>query len=325
MPSILELPAIIADLPAKKRGRLERILHIDEVAGELRVPATMREWVEKHFGSVAEASHQRILRVTNVFTWEGALFNPLRGRRPQQLRHDAGTGKMPEDDVFADPERTTSEDAFGRVRGKYCITCSNISRWEGQCAVCIFDEPDPLKMNQAQARDYFQTSLRWAQLAHQHDPAARNFIWMWNGGLKGGASVPHAHAQMALGRGMHYAGVEALRRAALAYRERYHADYFEDMLAIHEDVGLDVTLGKLRGFFNLAALRAKDIMVYGNGFNDDLADALHAGLRGLIDRTGTSAFIAGVLMPPQFPSLLKGEGLRAGAAKTGPAFLICCA
>jgi hypothetical protein len=302
MTSISDLPAIIADLPAKKRARLERIFRVDEAMGELCVPETMRDWVKQHFGSVEEAIHQRIIRVTNVWTWEGALFNPLRGRRPQQLRNDADTGRMPADDVFAEPERTTSEDVFGRVRGAHCVTSSNISRWEGQCAVCIFNEPDPLKLTQGQARDYFRTSLRWAELAHQQDPLARNFIWMWNGGLKGGASVPHAHAQMALGRGMHYAGVESLRRAARAYHARHNADYFEDMLAIHEDISLDVTFGKLRGFFNLAALRSKDIMVYGAGFNDDLADALHAGLRGLIDRTGPTAFIAGVLMPPLTPS-----------------------
>lgn len=300
MPSISDLPAIIADLPAVKRERLERIFRVDEAQGELRIPTSMREWVEKNFGSIEEAQHQRIVRVTNAWTWEGALFNPLRGKRPQQLRSDAETSKMPVDDIFADPLRTTSEDVFGRVRGAHCITCSNISRWEGWCAVCIFDEPDPLKLTQAQARDYFHTSLRWAQLANEQDPLARNFIWMWNGGLKGGASVPHAHAQMALGHGMHYAGVEGLRRTAMAYRERHHADYFEDLFAIHEDVGLDVTLGKLRGCFYLAALRSSDLMVFGDGFNDGLADALHAGLRGLIDRAGMTSFIDGVLMPPLF-------------------------
>jgi hypothetical protein len=312
MTTISDLPAIIADLPAQKRERLERIFRVDEAQGELRIPETMRAWVEKNFGSAEAALQQRIVRVTNVWTWEGALFNPLRGRRPQQLRDDAGTGAMPADDVFAKPERTTSEDVFGRVRGEHCVTASNISRWEGQCAVCIFDEPDPLKLTQAQARDYFRASLQWAQRAHAHDPLARNFIWMWNGGLKGGASVPHAHAQMALGRGMHYAGVENLRRIAQAYREQHHSDYFEDLQGIHEDVQLDVTAGGLRGFFYLAALRSKDMMVFGDGFNDGLADALHAGLRRLIDRTGTTAFIAGVLMPPLFPSPVDGEGKRGG-------------
>lgn len=298
MPSISDLPAIIAALPAAKRARLERIFRVDEAQGEVRIPDTMRDWVAQHFGSVEAAQRQRIIRVTNVWTWEGALYNPLRGRRPMQLRSDGEMSRPPANDVFADPVRTTSEDVFGRVRGVHCITASNISRWEGWCAVCIFDEPDVLKLTQAQARDYFRTSLQWATLANQHDPLARNFIWMWNGGLKGGASVPHAHAQMALGHGMHYAGVEALRRAATAYRERHHADYFEDLIAIHEDIELGVTLGKLRGFFYLAALRSGDMLVFGDGFNDDLADALHAGLRGLIDRAGTTAFIAGVLMPP---------------------------
>lgn len=312
MTSISDLPALIADLPAKKRQRLERIFRVEEAFGDVRIPETMRGWVEKNFGSVEEASHQRIIRVTNVWTWEGALFNPLRGKRPQQLRDDAGTGKMPADDVFADPEHTTSEDIFGRVRGKHCITAGNISRWEGWCAVCIFNEPDPLKLTQAQARDYFCTSLKWAQLANEHDPLARNFVWMWNGGLKGGASVPHAHAQMALGRGMHYAGIEALRRAAQAYRERYQSDYFEDLLGVHEDVQLNVTMGKLRGFFYLAALRSKDVLLFGDGFNNDLADALHAGLRGLIDRTGTTAFIAGAMPPPLFPSPVDGGEARGG-------------
>lgn len=309
MSSISDLPALIADLPAAKRARLERIFRIDEARGELRIPASMVPWVEKNFGSVEAAQHQRIVRVTNVWTWEGALFNPLRGKRPLQLRGDAETGKVPADDIFAEPLRSTSEDVFGRVRGDHCITASNISRWEGWCAVCIFDEPDPLRLTQAQARDYFRTSLQWATLANQHDQLARNFIWVWNGGLKGGASVPHAHAQVALGHGMHYAGVEMLRRAAISYRERHHADYFEDLIAIHEDLGLDVTLGKLRGFFYLAALRSGDLMAFGDGFDDDLADALHAGLRGLIDRAGMTAFIAGVLMPPISP-LPEGAGVR---------------
>jgi hypothetical protein len=315
MTTISDLPALIAELPAAKRERLERIFRVDDVIGELRIPESMREWVEKNFGSVEEASQQRVVRVTNLWTWEGALFNPLRGKRPQQLRNDADTGRMPADDVFAAPERTTSEDMFGRVRGEHCVTASNISRWEGQCAVCIFDEPDPLRLTQEQARDYFRTSLKWAQLANQHDPLASNFIWMWNGGLKGGASVPHAHAQMALGRGMHYAGIEGLRRAAQAYRARYQSDYFEDLLAIHEDVQLEVTLGKLRGFFYLAALRSKDVWLLGDGFNDDLADGLHAGLRRLIDRTGTTAFIAGVLPPPLCPSPVDGGGVRGGGSE----------
>lgn len=71
---------------------------------------------------------------------------------------------------------------------------------------------------------------------------------MWNGGLKGGASIQHAHVQIALGRGMHYSRVEFLRRAALAYRAQHTSDYFADLFAAHADLGLSFALGAVRGF-----------------------------------------------------------------------------
>ena len=77
------------------------------------------------------------------------------------------------DDIFADPLRTTAEDVFGRVRGKYCITTGNVARWDGQCAVLIFDEYDPLRFRREHIRDYFATALEWARHANAYDPEAR--------------------------------------------------------------------------------------------------------------------------------------------------------
>ncbi|BCX05765.1 MAG: hypothetical protein KatS3mg053_3703 [Candidatus Roseilinea sp.] len=320
MPTIVDLPELIAALPAERRARFERIFRVDRVAGECRVPDAMRPWVEAQFGSVAAVERQEVIRVTNLVTFDGALFNPLRRWRPVTLYDDEretqdarrktwDTGhktqnvnrESPIEDAFADPLRATTEDVFGRVRGEYCITASNVARWEGQCAVLIFDEPDPLAFTRAHLRDYFRTSLEWARRAHDHDPQARYLVWMWNGGPKGGASIPHAHAQMGLGRGMHYAKVEMLRRAALAYRARHGANYFDDLLAAHDDVGLGLCAGRLRGFVYLAANRPKDTWIYGHALDDDLADALHDVLRALIERTDMRAFDVGVLMPPPFP------------------------
>lgn len=299
MPIITDLPDIIAALPDDKRARFERIFRVDAVAGECRVPGPMQPWVERHLGPVAAVERQRVVRVTNLVTFEGALFNPLRSGRPLQLRDGPGD-QRPADDVFADPLRTTAEDVFGRVRGKHCITTSNVARWDGQCAVLIFDAFDALAFTREHLRDYFATALEWARRAHAHDPGARYFAWMWNGGLKGGASIPHAHAQMGLGRGVHYAFVERLRRAALAYRAQHGADYFADLMAAHRDVGLGLAVAGLDGFAHLAANRSKDVWVYGQAFDQRLADALHDALRGLIERTGTGAFNAAVIMPPLF-------------------------
>ncbi|PJF47503.1 MAG: hypothetical protein CUN48_08375 [Candidatus Thermofonsia Clade 3 bacterium] len=326
MPTIVDLPELIAALPAERRARFERIFRVDRVAGECRVPDAMRPWVEAQFGSVAAVERQTVVRVTNRVTFDGALFNPLRRWRPVTLYED---GRETQDAIrktqnvnrqppieapFADPVHLTTEDVFGRVRGEHCITASNVARWEGQCAVLIFDEPDPLAFTRAHLRDYFRTSLAWARRAHQHDPQARYFVWIWNGGLKGGASVPHAHAQMGLGRGMHYAKVELLRRAALAYRAQYDANYFDDLLAAHDDVGLGLRAGRLRGFVYLAANRPKDTWIYGRALDDDLADALHDALRALIERADMRAFDVAVLMPPLFPLTaahsLQGEGVE---------------
>jgi len=309
---ITDLPNLVAALPPAKRARFERIFRVDVAVGEIRIPDSMRAWTEAQLGPIEGVERQSVVRVTNTVTWDGALFNPLRGKRP--MRHATTSNvkrKEPSDDIFAEPLRTTAEDMFGRVRGKHCVTAGNISRWEGQSAVLIFDEYDPLKFNREQLRDYIATTWEWAQRAHAHDPEARYFVWGWNGGLKAGASIPHGHAQMALGRGMHYARIEWLRRAALDYRARYGTNYFADLQAAHDDVGLGITAGKLRGFIYLAPTCLKETWLMGRAFDDELADALHDALRALIDRTGTDAFNVFVTLPPS-PSPFEGEGRGEG-------------
>ncbi len=303
MYQISNLPELIALLPADRRARFERIFHVDAVAGRCVIPDTMRAWTEDHFGSVAEVETQTVVRVTNLVTWDGALFNPLRNRRPVLSRQSSADSQPSPEDVFADPLRTTAADTFGRARGEHCVTASNVARWDGQCGVLIFDEPDPLAFTRDHIRDYFRASLAWARRAHDADPDARYFVWMWNGGAAGGASVLHAHAQLGLGRRRHYARVEGLRRAALDYRERHAADYFADLLAAHADVGLAFQTCGLDGFVYLAPIKNKETWVFGHAFDDPFADAFHDTLRALVDRAGVRAFDAAILMPPLFGPL----------------------
>ena len=306
---ITDLPNLIERLDAPRRARFDRLFRVDVSEGRCMVPETMHPWVIEHFGSVERVEHQQIVRVTNLVTWDGALYNPVRAGRPLVKRADAQrqTTQMHDPssglDIFADPLRTTATDVFGRVRGRHCITTGNIARWEGQHAVVIFDEYDPLAFGRDQMRDYFATSMQWARQAHQQDPQARYMFWGWNGGLKGGASIPHAHAQIGLGRRQHYAQIERLRLAALSYRAKYTitgSDYFADLLAAHTDVGLRFDVAGLPAFLYLSAWRAKDVWIIGRAFDNALADALCDTLRWLIDDTGMGAFNVGVLMPPIF-------------------------
>ena len=308
---ITDLPELVKQLPDVRRERFERIFDVALAEGRCSIPPAMREWVMQHFGSVEGVECQHIVRVTNRITWEGALFNPLRARRPMP-RHPAApvvnSSASPDEpisnnfvrDPFADPRNTTADDTFGRVRGEYCITTSNIARWDGQCAVLIFDEPDPLAFTRDHLRDYFRTALRWAEAAHLADPQARHLVWMWNGGPAGGASVAHAHAQLGLGRSSNYASVEGLRQDALGYSSRYGSSYFDDLHAVHDDVGLGFTHGALRGFVNLAAIRPADTWILGDALDDKLANAVHDVLRAYMDRAGLRGFDVGVVMPPLF-------------------------
>ncbi|HEY3342614.1 MAG TPA: hypothetical protein VGK81_11380, partial [Anaerolineae bacterium] len=248
---ITDLSGLIARLPDERRARFERIFDVQMVEGHCVVPPSMREWATVQFGSVEDVERQQIVRVTNRISWEGAIFNPLRARRPMPLDAARNGRTLPAEDVFASPLHTTAADVFGRIRGAHCITTSNIARWDGQCAVLIFDEPDPLAFTRAHLRDYFRTSLRWAARAHQADPQARYLVWMWNGGPAGGASIPHAHAQIGLGRSPHYTMVEGLRQAGLSYRAHSGINYFDDLYAAHVDAGLGFGMGDVRGFVSL--------------------------------------------------------------------------
>ncbi len=300
--TILDLSERIAGLAPEARARFGRLFEVTQSAGQCVVPDTMRPWAIETFGSVEAVERQSVIRVTNTVTWEGAQYNPIRMRRPMPVRTADGgpraADRRPQADIFATPLESTAADTFGRVRGKYCVTTSNIARWEGMNAVLIFDTFDPLAVDEAHMRDYFAASREWARRARQAAPDARYFVWMWNGGPMGGASIPHAHAQLALARGRTYAFIERLRLAALGYGAQYGSDYFTDLLAAHSDVGLGFELGGVPGLINLGALRGYDTWLLGAAFDDTLASAFAGALRALIDRAGMRAFTASVIMPP---------------------------
>ena len=84
--SIADLEEAVASLPAVARAAAGRILSISTTIGRLEPPPEMHEWIRKFFGSVAAVRQQRIVRVNNLVTLEGALFNELRALRPMEVK-----------------------------------------------------------------------------------------------------------------------------------------------------------------------------------------------------------------------------------------------
>ncbi len=127
--TVMRLDEMVADLPVEERLAFERIFHVGVTHGELVPPESMYPWIEEHFGNVERVRQQKIVKVTNVVTLEGVLFNWLRSARPiwsQELDLEAElerNGGEPFDDVYT----LTPEDTFGRVVGEWCVTASNIA------------------------------------------------------------------------------------------------------------------------------------------------------------------------------------------------------
>jgi hypothetical protein len=317
--SIARLPELIAALPARERALAERLYAVEVAAGELEPPPEMLPWIERTFGSVEAARHQRVVRVTNRWTYEGASFNPLRARRPNAGISSASPvsdATLPPEvrariertqgDDFCDPEHRTPADVFGRVRGRHVRTAANLAKADGWHALLIFDRHDPLALDGALIADLLAVAEAWAERVRARDTSARHFFLLWNCLWRAGASLVHGHAQVLLSRAMAQARVELWAAAARRYAaETGGGDYFADLVAVARALGLAGTDG---GAVWLASLtpakeREVDILIPAAGDPEELPlRALGAPLAALIGtmraRLGVLAFNLAVFGPP---------------------------
>lgn len=302
--TITDLPAAIARLSPADRSVCERIFHVSATTGRLRAPQTMHDWIAKFFGSVGAVEEQQIIKVTNLVTLEGALYNGLRASRPMEAREGGEELRRAiaesRGGPFCRPRESTPADVFGRIEGRACLTASNVAKYDGHHGLVIFGEHDPLVFDRDNVRDYLATARRWAETAMSHDPEARYYFLLWNCLWPSGASIIHGHAQMTVTRGMHYAKVEGLRRAAAGYREREGRDYFDDLWRIHDALGLAWQRGGVRGLAYLAPVKEKEIILLATEEGVPLYDEIHLALerhRGL----GALSFNTVLIRPPLVP------------------------
>ncbi len=289
MSSILDLEALIAGLPEATAAAARRIFAITASTATLEAPAEMVDWIVRAFGTLDAVRIQRIVRVTNLVTLEGALFNELRSRRPKDMSgvddvRQAIAGSA--NDPFCHVDTGTPSDTFGHVRGRHGTAVSNVAKYDGWHGVLVFDEHDPLAPMSAEVlADHFQTARRWAEKGLAAESEARYYFLLWNALWRAGGSIVHGHMQMTLTKGMHYPKVEALRRQSLRYRSEHGADYFDDLWSVHEALGLGTTVGGARVLAYLAPVKEQEIIVLGDPGGDEttlaagIAHAL-ATLRG---------------------------------------------
>jgi hypothetical protein len=302
--TVMRLDEIVGDLPIEERLAFESVFHVSTTVGDLVPPETMHKWIEDRFGNIDLVRHQKIVKVTNVVTLEGVLFNWLRSARPiwrQELNLDSEL-EQNKNEPFDNLLELTPEDTFGRVEGEWCITASNIAKFDGYHGVVVFKERHPLRFTREHIHDYLNTGERWAALAHRSDPTAKYYFFLWNCLWRAGASLLHGHAQVLLGREMHYAGIESLRRAALLFEATHRQNYFDALYAAHELVGAGFQRHGVRVIANLAPIKEHEVILIADDMSESLKDRVYDVLACYRDRIGATSFNLVLYRPPLAPT-----------------------
>lgn len=293
---------VVQSFSSEEKIMFERIYRYWETRGELIPPKEMTAWIESNFGSVDKVKVQDFIKITNIILHTGAIFNELRMQRPMVI--DSNLSEVIKEiekgagGPFAHPLTGTPEDTFGRIKGKYCITASNITKYDGLHGLVIFDEHNPLNFASDRIRDYFEVALKWFDKAHKTNEKAVYPFFTWNCLWNAGSSIIHGHAQVAITEGQAYARVEEIRYHTLRYQERYKSSYFDDDYYVHEKLGLAFKHGDIRIMASITPIKEKEIVIHSPAFDATLADFISTVLTTYNDKLGVITFNMAVMMPP---------------------------
>lgn len=302
--SVHQLPEIVSQLAKDERQLFERLYSFDVGQSQIVIPPTMRAYCEKYFGSVEAVQQQRPIKITSKVTLDTAIFNKLRARRPQPINNTSLEEQIEDErrfDLFSNPLEGTSEDIFGRVQGEYCITASNVAKFDTWHSVTIFNEYHPLKFSAEQVVDYLMTARAWAEQVHEYDNKANYFFFLWNCLFRAGASIIHGHAQMTVTRQQHYGKIERLRRDALDYSRQHRRNFFTDLVQLHKALGLTVTpADRVVALASLTPLAEREIWLISDLWSPELGVALYETL-SYYKSLGAVSFNVGAYVPPIVP------------------------
>ncbi len=254
--SIVDIGEIVENLDMEEKILFSRIYRYYVRKGMLRLTKEMKGWAEERFGNCEE---QKIVRITNKITLESTLFNELRAKRPIE-------GKETKVDIeseckfFCDPLRMTPEDSFGRISGEYCITASNIAKYDYLHGLVIFNEHTPYVDDQEKIRDYFYVAREWFKAAYNTQRDAKYPLILWNCMWRAGASIVHGHMQLLLSHEP-YGKYELYKRICENYKKDYGRDYFLDLVSVHRALGLGIGYADSFIMSYLTPIKEKEVFI----------------------------------------------------------------
>jgi len=277
---------IVDQLSRDARQLFNRFYTFEISTGRLKIPVEMESWVKKRFGSVERVKKQRIVSIKNKFTGEHSLFNRLRIDRPVEAKATIALEELKEKEkcLFCNPEKQTPADVFGRVTGKYCITASNIAKYDSFHSLIIFKEHNPLAIKRGWVEDYLRTGERWfEEVCKCEEEKELQKFFMWNCLWRSGASIIHGHIQLTASKGM-YGKIEILKKVVRDYKREFDSSYIEDLYKVHHSLGLASENKGERILFYLTPVKEKEIFVVSRARrSDEMADTIYRLLKKYLD------------------------------------------
>ena len=279
-----ELDKIVEHLSRDAKELLNRFYSFEISTGRQKIPVEMEDWVKKRFGSVEQVENQQIVSIKNMFTGEHSLFNKLRSDRPIEAKSAIAWEELKEQEkcLFCNPEKQTPEDVFGRIKGKCCVTGSNIAKYDSFHSLIIFNEHNPLEIKREWIEDYLRTGECWFEEVSKSGKKELQKFFLWNCLWRSGASIIHGHMQLTASR-MRYGKLEVLEKAAADYKRNFKSSYIEDLYKVHEGLGLAKKNKGERILFYLTPIKEKEIFVISKARrSDEMADTIYKLLRSYL-------------------------------------------
>jgi len=292
---IYQLEEIVRSLPKKEKVLFDRIYSFYIKTGKLKIPENLKPWANKKFGN---CETQKIIRITNKITFESTLFNELRAKRPIEAKVNEDLNEIIEKSkggAFCNPLEQTPSDIFGRIEGKYCITASNIAKYDYLHAVIVFKDHYPFVEDAEKIKDFFEVASKWYKKANEYDKNALYPFFMWNCLWKAGASLIHGHAQILISEEP-YGKQRFYNYIRKFYFHSYGTEYFEDFYRVHKSLGLAFTYNKVKVIVHLTPIKEKEVVMLSDNLLE-LATPVSLVLKCYY-AVGVRSFNMAIFMPP---------------------------
>lgn len=295
---------------------LNRIYQHHSDTGTMEIPYSFRNRALSYLDAadspykeeaLKKLREQRIVKIYNVWTGEGSIFNSLRAQRPGlkvkdgQNRREKLIKNSEENCDFCNPLLNTPLDLFGRVKGKYCVTAANLAKYDAWSSLLIFNKHNPLQFNREELSDYFQTAFNWFDRVYQTDNRYQFPFMVWNCLHKAGASQVHGHAQILMTREFPYAKIQILTKAMENYKKVVRRDYLADLYRLHQALGLAHSQGEVKYLVSITPLKEKEVIIISPQPPSDSKEAkevIYKILRCYIDILGVENFNLALYCPP---------------------------